>query len=144
MKHAEIFYCCDICCVGRSSCVSFTTAGGAFIANQNGVAKAATAANATIEVKTPPGWHHGRKVGWHGGHERPAWQKNRDGRDWPSWARRSVTFETRPQLAAAAWSFYNFSADSVLQFETWPELKPLRNQRLRWSELPWVNESGTT
>jgi len=45
---------------------------GAFVANQNGVAKAATATNATIEVKRsphrgrPPGWNHGRKVGWHG------------------------------------------------------------------------------
>lgn len=40
---------------------------GAFIANAGGIAKAATGAN-TIEVnhKTPPGWHHGRKTGWHG------------------------------------------------------------------------------
>jgi hypothetical protein len=45
---------------------------GAFAANQNGVAKAATTMNATIEVKRsphkgrPPGWSHGRKMGWHG------------------------------------------------------------------------------
>jgi hypothetical protein len=51
----------------------------AFVANQNGVAKAATATNPIIEVKrsplkgTPPGWHHGRKVGWHG-HSRPPGQ----------------------------------------------------------------------
>jgi hypothetical protein len=39
---------------------------GAFIANADGVAKAATRTDA-IEVKhkTPPGWHHGRKTGWH-------------------------------------------------------------------------------
>ena len=52
---------------------------GAFVAHQNDVAKAAAATNATIEVKrslqkgTPPGWHHGRKVGWHG-HSRPPGQ----------------------------------------------------------------------
>jgi hypothetical protein len=52
---------------------------GAFVTNQNGVAKAATTTNAIIEVKrslhkgTPPGWHHGRKVGWHG-HSRPPGQ----------------------------------------------------------------------
>jgi hypothetical protein len=40
--------------------------------------------------------------------------------------------------------FYNLSDDSVLQLETCPELNPLRNQRLRCSELPCVNESGTT
>jgi hypothetical protein len=45
---------------------------GAFVANQDGVAKAATATNTMIEVKRspskgrPPGWSHGRKVGWHG------------------------------------------------------------------------------
>ena len=52
---------------------------GAFVANQNGVAKAATATNAITEVKrslnkgTPPGWRQGRKVGWHG-HSRPPGQ----------------------------------------------------------------------
>ena len=52
---------------------------GAVVANQNGVAKAATATNAIIEVKRsphkgrPPGWSHGRKVGWHG-HSRPPGQ----------------------------------------------------------------------
>jgi hypothetical protein len=51
----------------------------AFVANQNGVGKAATAANTIIEVKRspqkgrPPGWNHGRKVGWHG-HSRPPGQ----------------------------------------------------------------------
>jgi hypothetical protein len=44
---------------------------GAFVTNQDGVAKAATAANTIIDVKhkhkgTPPGWHHGNKTGWHG------------------------------------------------------------------------------
>jgi hypothetical protein len=44
----------------------------ALVANPNGIAKAVTATNAVIEVKrsshkrTPPGWHHGRKVGWDG------------------------------------------------------------------------------
>ncbi len=52
---------------------------GAFVANQNAVAKAATATNAIIEVKRSPqkgrpqGWNHGRKVGWHG-HSRPPGQ----------------------------------------------------------------------
>ena len=49
---------------------------GAFVANQNGAAQAATATNTIVEVKhkgTPPGWHHGRKVGWHG-HARPPGQ----------------------------------------------------------------------
>ena len=45
---------------------------GAFISNQNGIATAAHATTNTIEVKrslqkgTPPGWHHGKKKGWHG------------------------------------------------------------------------------
>ena len=39
---------------------------------------------------------------------------------------------------------YSELADSVLQPETWPPLKPLENQRLRCSEVPWVKESGTT
>ena len=40
-----------------------------------------TAANSVIEVKrslskgTPPGWHHGRKVGWHGRGEPPGQAK---------------------------------------------------------------------
>jgi len=45
----------------------------AFISNQTGIATAAAQATTNfIEVKrslqkgTPPGWHHGRKVGWHG------------------------------------------------------------------------------
>jgi hypothetical protein len=52
---------------------------GAFIANTDGIAKAATATNAIIEVKRsphkgrPPGWNHGSKVGWHG-HSRPPGQ----------------------------------------------------------------------
>jgi hypothetical protein len=52
---------------------------GAFVANQNGVTKATTATNAIIEVKRsphkgrPPGWSHGRKVGWHE-HSRPPGQ----------------------------------------------------------------------
>ena len=50
---------------------------GAFVANQDGIAKAATSTNTVIEVKrspskgTPPGWHHGRKVGWHGSRRPP-------------------------------------------------------------------------
>jgi hypothetical protein len=32
---------------------------GAFVTNANGVAKAATVANTVIDVKRPPGWHHG-------------------------------------------------------------------------------------
>jgi hypothetical protein len=53
---------------------------GAFMANQDGVAKAATATNTTIEVKRsphkgrPPGWSHGRKVGWNG-HGKPPGQR---------------------------------------------------------------------
>jgi hypothetical protein len=45
---------------------------GAFIANADSIAKAATATNIITEVKRsphknrPPGWSHGRKVGWHG------------------------------------------------------------------------------
>jgi hypothetical protein len=45
---------------------------GAFISNQNAIATAAQATTNTIEVKrslqkgTPPGWHHGKKTGWHG------------------------------------------------------------------------------
>jgi hypothetical protein len=31
---------------------------------------------------------------------------------------------------------YSGSADSVLHSETWPELKPFMNQRLRCSEVP--------
>jgi hypothetical protein len=48
---------------------------GAFIANADGVAKAATRTD-TIEVKhkTPPGWHHGRKTGWHGRGKPPGHQ----------------------------------------------------------------------
>ena len=39
---------------------------------------------------------------------------------------------------------YSELADSVLQPETWPPLKPFWNQRLRCSDVPWVKESGTT
>lgn len=50
------------------TCVSPQPA-GAFVAKANGVANAATAANTIIDVKhkgtPPPGWHHGRKTGWH-------------------------------------------------------------------------------
>ena len=54
-----------------------TQPAGAFIANADGVAKAATATGPIIEVKhrTPPGWHHGRKVGWHGRCEPPGQAK---------------------------------------------------------------------
>jgi hypothetical protein len=44
----------------------------AFTANADSIAKAATVTNPIIEVKhsphksRPPGWSHGRKVGWHG------------------------------------------------------------------------------
>jgi hypothetical protein len=52
----------------------------AFMANADGIAKAATATSTTIEVKRsphksqPPGWSHGRKVGWHG-HSKPPGQR---------------------------------------------------------------------
>ena len=52
----------------------------AFMTNADGIAKAATATSTTIEVKhsknkaTPPGWHHGRKVGWRGGNKPPGHQ----------------------------------------------------------------------
>jgi len=48
---------------------------GAFVANADGIAKAATRTD-TIEVmhKTPPGWHHGRKTGWHGRSKPPGHQ----------------------------------------------------------------------
>lgn len=39
---------------------------------------------------------------------------------------------------------YNVLADSVLQAEIWPELKPFINQRLRCSDVPCVKASGTT
>jgi hypothetical protein len=50
---------------------------GAFVADQSGIAQAATAANTVIEVKrslqkgSPPGWHHGRKRGWEGSKRPP-------------------------------------------------------------------------
>ena len=49
----------------------------AFISNQNSLATAAHATTNTIEVKrslkkgTPPGWHHGKKKGWHGASRPP-------------------------------------------------------------------------
>ncbi len=51
---------------------------GAFVVNQNGVARAAAAANTVVDVKhngPPPGWHHGRKRGWHGHGEPPGLAK---------------------------------------------------------------------
>jgi hypothetical protein len=49
---------------------------GAFVANADGLAKAVTTTNTIIEVKhkTPPGWHHCRKVGWRGGSRPPGHQ----------------------------------------------------------------------
>src|ERR1700693_5420851 len=47
-------------------------------------------------------------------------------------------------LDRAAGGRYSELADSVLQPETWPPLKPAWNQRLRCSDVPWVKESGTT
>jgi hypothetical protein len=57
------------------ACVA-TQPAAAFIGDQNGVAKAATATSPTIEVKRshksrPPGWSHGRKTGWHGSKRPP-------------------------------------------------------------------------
>jgi hypothetical protein len=58
-----------------------------FFQNQNGIAKAITATNAVIEVKrsshkgTPPGWHHGRKVGWDGRGRPPGQAKRIAARD---------------------------------------------------------------
>ena len=46
--------------------------------------------------------------------------------------------------SATSRSTYNVLADNVSQAEAWPELKPLRNHRLRCSDVPWVKESGTT
>ncbi len=49
----------------------------AFVANQQPLAKAAAAATPIVEVKRapskgrPPGWNHGRKVGWHGSRRPP-------------------------------------------------------------------------
>jgi hypothetical protein len=53
------------------ACVA-TRPAGAFVGDQNGVAKAAAVTSPAIEVKRsthksrPPGWSHGRKTGWHG------------------------------------------------------------------------------
>ena len=50
---------------------------GVFISNQNGIATAAHATTNTIDVKrslqkgTPPGWHRGKKKGWHGASRPP-------------------------------------------------------------------------
>ncbi|HTE76345.1 MAG TPA: hypothetical protein VK653_06335 [Xanthobacteraceae bacterium] len=50
---------------------------GAFISNQTDIATVAQATTNTIEVKrspqkgTPPGWHHGKKKGWHGASRPP-------------------------------------------------------------------------
>jgi hypothetical protein len=50
---------------------------GAFIGNQNSIATVAHATTNTVEVKrspqkgTPPGWHHGKKKGWHGASRPP-------------------------------------------------------------------------
>jgi hypothetical protein len=75
-EHAEIFYfSCHYVAVAFVS----PQPAGAFIANADGVAKAATATNPIIEVKRsphksrPPGWSqsHGRKVGWHGRNRPP-------------------------------------------------------------------------
>ncbi len=49
----------------------------AFLANQQPVVQAAAVAAPVIEVKRapskgrPPGWNHGRKVGWHGSRRPP-------------------------------------------------------------------------
>jgi len=57
--------------------LSATQPAGAFISNQNGIATAAHATTHTIEGKrplqkgTPPGWHHGKKKGWHGASRPP-------------------------------------------------------------------------
>jgi hypothetical protein len=133
---------------------------GAFVVNADGVSKAATATNTIIEVKRlphkglPPGWSHCRKTGWHGRAKPPGQSQQR----WRDRARSigSVHARKREMGGPVVRRFfrcfppgcgpprYNLSAESVLQLETWPELKPLRNQRLRCSELPCVNESGTT
>jgi hypothetical protein len=49
----------------------------ALLINQQPVAKAAAATAPVVEVKRapskgrPPGWNHGRKVGWHGARRPP-------------------------------------------------------------------------
>ncbi len=48
------------------------------------------------------------------------------------------------QIILAQSPRYSESAVSVLQELRSPELKPFMNQRLRWAEVPWVKESGTT
>src|SRR5580658_9066746 len=56
----------------------------------------------------------------------------------------SLATLARPLPACGERLNHSELADSVLQPETWPPLKPLENQRLRCSEVPWVKESGTT
>src|SRR5580693_6080257 len=63
--------------------------------------------------------------------------------------RRSLLQERRPENAYALRARgerldQSDFAEIVSQAETWPLLKPLENQRLRCSDVPWVKESGTT
>src|ERR1700729_2673541 len=56
----------------------------------------------------------------------------------------SVEFRSTHCPRARRNASYSELADIVSQAETWPLLKPLENQRLRCSDVPWVKESGTT
>jgi hypothetical protein len=37
----------------------------------------ATTSYAAVSTRTPPGFHHGRKAGWHGLHHPPGWAHGR-------------------------------------------------------------------
>ena len=39
---------------------------GAFGVNADAIAEATKTNVIAVKHKTPPGWHHGRKTGWHG------------------------------------------------------------------------------
>src|SRR5580698_3869142 len=63
------------------------------------------------------------------------WAQNRGAQnrgDAPSPSLRATSPRTRGEINQSE------VADSVLQPETWPPLKPLENQRLRCSDVPWV------
>jgi Spy/CpxP family protein refolding chaperone len=38
---------------------------------------ATTVSDAAASTRSPPGFHHGRKVGWHGQHHPPGWAHGR-------------------------------------------------------------------
>lgn len=69
------------------------------------------------------------------------WMSLGDGRNGPVHDI-AKSLNVRPKHSSNA--DYNVLADSVLQAEIWPELKPFINQRLRCSDVPCVKASGTT